>query len=415
MNKVSSQKLLASIDHYSEYVPIFSYITLLINEIQTKVIIPRKNPESISTNFYISHVKSKSTARKLTLLVPVFGNLILFIHDMIVRTMDNKELMLEKVSRFGDDLRRVSHRLKNDIDVVKAAVEESPFALWHVGETLQQNSSIVMIAIDSAKLKISLEDADTFAPESKTSLRMKAEEIARAMHPIHRSNREIMLELVKMNGLMLEYASDDLKSDEELIYTAFEENLEALKFVENSFQIEVALDYMNTNIESFYDLPQTLKENPTIQKFWMSKSKEPTEWVYSTFFEVKPESAIVAPKKLRGTTTAIPEKITAPENPEVVQIVKLSSAKTIEIPEVYEPLEAPVEEALNKLKDDIESYWDIPLKLKRHWAIDDYWKANCTRTTGKFDPDSFKRPAALILTKEELEDWDSTMAEFDHE
>jgi len=50
-----------------------------------------------------------------------------------------------------------------------------------------------------------------------------------------RKNKDLVLTAVRENGLALEYAYHALKNDEEVVLTAASENIEALEFTSNNF------------------------------------------------------------------------------------------------------------------------------------------------------------------------------------
>jgi hypothetical protein len=97
----NKNNLLANVDHYSEYVPIISYITLFVNAIQDKFIIPKMEYDQLFENEYFAQVAEKSTNRKLILLVPIFGNIIVAVMD--IRSKLNNEGNAQQQETQQDD------------------------------------------------------------------------------------------------------------------------------------------------------------------------------------------------------------------------------------------------------------------------------------------------------------------------
>lgn len=95
MVNFDKNNMLAHVDHYSEYVPFISYITLFVNAIQNKYIIPKMEYDEVSENKYFNQISSKSKTRKLILLVPIFGNIIVAIVDIRLKSRADQNTQTE--------------------------------------------------------------------------------------------------------------------------------------------------------------------------------------------------------------------------------------------------------------------------------------------------------------------------------
>lgn len=69
-------------DQFCDRLPVMSTPVNLIN-IFLKCVISCQNPDSIKKNRYFTHVKDKSLLRCVTLLIPIIGNIIVGIYDIV--------------------------------------------------------------------------------------------------------------------------------------------------------------------------------------------------------------------------------------------------------------------------------------------------------------------------------------------
>lgn len=107
--------------------------------------------------------------------------------------IDNKEKILKAVSCSPYALMHASDRLKNDIDIVKAAIFFNPYSLQYVAEKFKNNKELVSAAIES--------DPSVFMFASD---RLK-------------DDYEIAAKAIDLEAGMLQYASDRLKDHIDLV------------------------------------------------------------------------------------------------------------------------------------------------------------------------------------------------------
>jgi len=155
----------------------------------------------------------------------------------------NKNLILKAVEKSGLELQYASDNLKDDIDVVLKAVKQNDSSLQYASNKLKNNEEFKRRAVIQShlfiiKLPESYKDNKEFALHvlkknkfifSFLSEKLKADEdIVLSILPEHvgylefasmqlRGNINFMLKAVKLNGLSLLYASDNLKTDKTLL------------------------------------------------------------------------------------------------------------------------------------------------------------------------------------------------------
>ncbi|NGY95796.1 MULTISPECIES: DUF4116 domain-containing protein [unclassified Neochlamydia] len=209
-----------SIDRGADYIPIVSTVTNLVDIFQKVVVLPFKQKENISKNVYYTHLDQKSFRRCLILLVPVLGNILVGIYD-VVRNKEKKAL-LANVQKNGLALKDGSDTLKSDRDVVLAAVQENGLALKYASKQLQNDKKVVLAAIQ----------------ENGTALKYASKQL--------RNDNETVLAAIQENGSALKYASKQLRNDKEVVLAAVQRSHLALKYaskqLRNAREVVLAAD-----------------------------------------------------------------------------------------------------------------------------------------------------------------------------
>lgn len=173
-------------DKKTDYVPIVSTVVNLTNLFVKCVILPMSKAESINRSHYFTHVQDKSYIRCLTLLIPILGNIVVALYDWHA----NRKIDSSSTSQ-----------------TINRATELPP--------------SEAEIAVERRRLESPRERALTFVRRGGESLRYITE---------YQDDDFVVLEAVSANGLALEFASDRLKSDREIIQAAIENNPRAAIF-----------------------------------------------------------------------------------------------------------------------------------------------------------------------------------------
>jgi predicted methyltransferase len=112
-------------------------------------------------------------------------------------------------------LRRASEELRNDKDIVLAAVKVEGFALQFASETLRNDKDVVLAAVK--------EHPDAFQFASETL----------------RNNKGVVIAAVKQNGFVLQFASETLRNDKDVVLAAVKEHGFALQFASEALRNDI--------------------------------------------------------------------------------------------------------------------------------------------------------------------------------
>ena len=102
---------------------------------------------------------------------------------------NDREIVMAAVQQTVYALYYASDKMKNNRDVVMAAVEQDPFALQYASHEMRNNRDVVMAAVQQSSLVLAYASAEM------------------------RNNREVVIAAVQKNGLALEYASAELRNN----------------------------------------------------------------------------------------------------------------------------------------------------------------------------------------------------------
>ena len=147
--------------------------------------------------------------------------------------INDKEIVLLAINRLGGEIiRYADDRLKRDNSCVMAALESQPSALRYLGLEFRSNRSLVLnILRDNGYLY------DVIADELKSDKEilftvLRGSYFDGFMHASTelRADREVVLEVVKMNGDCLQYVSTEMQHDFEVVMEAVKSHGCALQF-----------------------------------------------------------------------------------------------------------------------------------------------------------------------------------------
>ena len=163
---------------------------------------------------------------------------------------DDKELVLKAVSQDGLALEFASERLKNDVDVVRDAIELYPEALKFAG-----NEAVFTLVKEFPNLlKYASLGATRFVVERNGVWLQNASEESK-------SNEATVNLAVCQDGLALEFADDILKINQTVVHHAVRQNGLALSFVElKKLKKEIVARCENYNPDGFLDGPDKIAE-----------------------------------------------------------------------------------------------------------------------------------------------------------
>ncbi len=284
-----SANFLVKVDKVCDYIPIVSTATNLVNLFQKTVVLPFMDAETIASNHYYTYLNEKNVDRCIILTIPVIGNILvalgeklgdfLLSRDLSERTgvpwnSDDKESVLASMKRCPEVVMYASKRLKNDEDVVLFAVQRMGWiALDMIGEKKWAENEEIMEAIKAHPgfniedfeesiydklhyLHLHKDHGSRFCDNScKPKYRMndylfrwalfkpsrkEFEDFIKA-HNYPCDNKEFMLLGVKFKsrGWLLQFASDRLKDDKEVVLAAVKSDKEAVKYASTRLQDDV--------------------------------------------------------------------------------------------------------------------------------------------------------------------------------
>ena len=149
------------------------------------------------------------------------------LYPVSLRLRDNKEIIMAAVKKKGENLRYASDRLKDDKEVVLAAIKNGGSAIG-ISKRLKNDEDVAMAAIDNG------ESLSHF--ENKIS-----------------DNRDIVMHAVKKHGFDLVHASERLKDDIEVVKEAIKQNPKAIEFASDRVKKEIEKErvqatYVNNSI-----------------------------------------------------------------------------------------------------------------------------------------------------------------------
>ena len=225
MNIQGLPNFLVQTDRVCDWVPILSTVNNLVDLFIKTVVLPRMQPSAIRANHYYSHLDKKTFTRCTLLLIPILGQIIIYLADLLY---DNKPFALELVKRNGLNLQGVSERLRHDRDVVLAAIKENHLAIEYAGEEFDEDSEI-MSAYQKGNPPLSNRQQVLAAIEKDP---MAIGEVSEEFW----DDKEVMLAAVKRNGNLFIYASDRLKDDEDILLAAVPTNARALGLASRRIQ-----------------------------------------------------------------------------------------------------------------------------------------------------------------------------------
>jgi len=237
-----------------DYIPIVSTIVALGNLIEKYVVLPSKKMEDLNTTTdwmgrNWKHLTYTHPVRSVILMIPFIGNLIIGIYDFINRENNDKESVLKAIKRdetkleypfiYGYDgaLKFATTWLKDDKDVVLAAVNTFPEALKYASPRLKNDPEVVRAAVN--KNGRTLEFA---SPEFRNDYHMVLAAVNQNGCAIQyanarlQSNFEIARAAVTQHPHAFIYLVADLQEDRQVVLAAVTKNGSVLQFVHYSFQ-----------------------------------------------------------------------------------------------------------------------------------------------------------------------------------
>jgi hypothetical protein len=219
-------------------------------------------------------------------------------NDILAEISDNKDIVLHLVERYGPMIQMASQRLKNDIEVVTKTLSRDYF----INIKYIQKS---MISTHPELFKLVLD----FTVNNSKSI------TEYVVNPIN-DNKECMLQLVTKFGEMIQYVSDRLKCDTEMIRTAIVSDCNNLQYVPDcskyysdlivqnhiravAFSKDIhALKYASDTIRSDLSFFIQLMEEKLECLLYLSDSLKNNKIVIEQLYELNNESIVFASKNI---------------------------------------------------------------------------------------------------------------------
>ena len=128
-----------------DYIPVVSTFSNVVKLFNNCIVEPLKNEKLNTKDWINNHLKNKKVLRNLILLVPVIGNSIYVIYDLVNTIIFYKTLSLVKQNGYA--LNYASDELKKDREIVLAAVKINGLALEYASDELKKDRDIVLAAV----------------------------------------------------------------------------------------------------------------------------------------------------------------------------------------------------------------------------------------------------------------------------
>lgn len=176
---------------------------------------------------------------------------------------NDKQFIVECVKLNGFSIKYMSDEIKDDFEVAKIAVGQPGYAFDYLSERLRNNYELLIDSVKQNKHGHMLKTA---------SLELRSDEklISELLNYVERNNKlieyssdnikanhEIVLKAVKISGWDLKFVSSELKNSKDIVYAAVLENYESLKYA--STEILDDLEFLNKLAElprrDFQSLP----------------------------------------------------------------------------------------------------------------------------------------------------------------
>ena len=153
-----------------------------------------------------------------------------YLRTMSTTLKNDKDIVIAALKR-GFKLQEVSEELRNDKDIVMAAVSYTSLELQHVSAELRNDKDIIMATVlrDGFGLKYASEELRNNKAIVMIAVRQYGYALQYASTSL-KDDEEIVSIAVAQNGYALQYASVRLRDDRDIVMTAVRRTGDALKF-----------------------------------------------------------------------------------------------------------------------------------------------------------------------------------------
>lgn len=177
---------------------------------------------------------------------------------------NDPEIVLAAVNKNGLDLQYASEALRKDNTLVLAAKKQNPVSLIYASSNLKES-----LPISSAE-KIKFLEA---IQSGKVTLKSLPKSLC--------GDRDIVLAAVVKDGLALQYASKELQKDSEIVLGSLRNNINALAYVSKDFIIsesdnlgfyEVLSEAIKNDLIKFDDVESLVSDNASIMESFITSN-----------------------------------------------------------------------------------------------------------------------------------------------
>lgn len=148
----------------------------------------------------------------------------------------DRDVVFAAMRHTGNSLQMVPDTLRNDRDVVRAALQTRPCALEHASPTLQADKQLVMEAVTQNGLAVQYASSCLLSDIDVAAAAVKQNGYSLELLPFEiRGRRDIVTLALQQQGEAFRFLPDDLRNDRELVLMAVRSNSEALRCIPAEF------------------------------------------------------------------------------------------------------------------------------------------------------------------------------------
>ena len=148
------------------------------------------------------------------------------------KTIEDRDEMLSALHlKGGFELRNATNELKDDRQVVMAAVTERGLALIHASDNLKGNKEVVLAAVanDGLALRLATEQLQGDLQVVLAACQQTGQALQYASNELQ-GDRKVVLAAVSQAGQALQFASHPLRADKDVVLAAVSNKPEVLKY-----------------------------------------------------------------------------------------------------------------------------------------------------------------------------------------
>jgi hypothetical protein len=166
---------------------------------------------------------------------------------------DDRNFIIESVTLSGFSLKYMDEKYRNDFEIAKIAINQSGYSFEFISERLRNNRELLIDSVKQLKSGYKLQYASLnlksdknlilelldYVNESKWMLLHASDNI--------KTNKEVVLKAVRIEGSTLEFAALELQSSRDVVYEAVLQNYNSLRYA--AAEILDDIEFLNKIIE----------------------------------------------------------------------------------------------------------------------------------------------------------------------